>query len=277
MAWRRYRRRYGRRYRRSGRRRRSSYFRPYNFTRNIEGIYRKMTPVLKMTAEARAICERQIEIYSFFTFPLYMKFMGRCYFGHTAIKKLEKTIAYLGYQMKYHKRGEGLVGLTNDLSNSRACIVQDNSPEFLNALGNIYAMSFRESGLMAKIEQFCAVAAQVEEGVQPDDDVQTAIDMLGPIQALNQMDNNMINVSAEIIGQTFLNEIGAFIVAAPWNYNWKNILGNLGNHNPRWNLPGSHYVNGANNGRPVYNILPEREEYMQFNPILGEKIAVERE
>lgn len=258
-----------------------------------------MTPVLKMTKEAIAICENNIEIVSFFTFPLYMKFMGRCYFGHSAIMKLEKTIAYLGYQMKYHKKGDGLVGLSTELDNTRACIVPElvefiveeeatneqgqkgviqrtataPSVEFKNALGNLFAMSFFASGLIQKIKGYCDIAA---EGSGNSINVAAAQEMQTPVSNTAANLPNLSSESAEAIGDKVINTLSQFFVVAPWNRNWKNILGNVGNHTPRWNLPLSKYLKADKKEVPVYNILPDANSYKQFNPVLGMKVNISK-
>lgn len=139
----------------------------------MPGIYQRMVRVRKMTKEARMICKGNVRIVSFFTFPLYMEFTGKTEFGHSAFKKLEPAIAYLGYQMKYHKKGDDLVGLANT-DNTRACVAPLNSQEFDNALGTLFGMPFIKSGLIDKIAKYCQIASQHESGAQPTLEVQTA-------------------------------------------------------------------------------------------------------
>lgn len=274
-----FRRRYFRRYRRYGRfrRRRSKYFRPYNFTRNLTGVKRRMVRIRKMTKEARALCEQNIEIVSFFTFPLFMKFMGKCYFGHSAIKKLESAIAYLGYQMKYHKKGDGLVGLSDVNTNTRACICPQDSADFRKALGTLFAMSFISSDLMYKIERYCVSAGNTPQTAETQaNDINCARAMLQPVRIVAGLKNTLANATSEAISGAVWENLSKFFVIAPWHYNWKNILGNIGDQVPRWNLVGSRWLTGEINNLAVYNVLQEAAEFEQFNPVLGIKVSVNK-
>lgn len=280
MAFSRYRRRFYKRYRRYGRfrRRRSKYFRPYNFTRNMTGVKRRMVRVRKMTKEARALCEQNIEIVSFFTFPLYMVFMGKCYFGHSAIKKLESTIAYLGYQMKYHKKGDGLVGLSDINANTKACITDINSDEYRKALGTLFAMSFISSDLIYKIERYCVAAGNVNQTAETsENDVECAKQMLDPVRRILGLKNGLVSKTSEDIAEAIINNLGKFFVVAPWHYNWKNILGNIGDQVPRWNLMGSRWMTGEIRNLNVYNVLQQADEFEQFNPVLGVKVKINKD